>query len=177
MIEYELRIDSGMREELWGHLLPDDDKREQAAFLLCATMLKGERRTFEAVEMDLMRGRDFRFQGIAHLELADAARVRIIKRAHALGLSLVELHSHRWAEHAAFSPSDRMGLQDTVPHMYWRLKNRPYAAVVVGPTSFDALVWWDQPQVPSALTVLDGWSPAPATDQPLPRRLGRAWIS
>ena len=55
---------------------------------------------------------------------------------------------------AQFSEYDREGLLETVPHMLWRLAKRPYAAIVVAPSGFDALVWLSDPQKPSALDAL-----------------------
>ena len=63
------------------------------------------------------------------------------------------MHSHPFPGigAAAFSWSDRRGLTETVPHMRWRLKNKPYGAIVVAPEGFDALVWIDNPAVPLPL--------------------------
>ena len=55
-----------------------------------------------------------------------------------MGASLVEMHSHIGPWPAGFSYADRLGLQETVPHMWWRLKKRPYLALVVTNCSFDA---------------------------------------
>jgi hypothetical protein len=65
----------------------------------------------------------------------------LLKRAHDQGACLVELHSHPFCMHAQFSRTDISGLQETVPHMLWRLRGQPYAAIVVARRSFDALVW------------------------------------
>jgi hypothetical protein len=66
---------------------------------------------------------------------------------------VVEIQSHPWDWPAEFSLSDRGGLEETVPHMRWRLKERPYLAVVVALTSYDALVWALDGQEPAALVV------------------------
>ena len=76
-----------------------------------------------------------------HASLTDETRGRLIKRAHDLDASLVEFHSHLAEWPASFSESDRAGLDEFVPHVRWRLKGKPYMAVVVAPTSFDALAW------------------------------------
>ena len=47
--------------------------------------------------------------------------------------------------------SDLLGLSETVPHMWWRLDKRPYAAIVVAPSGFDAMVWLDSPVSPQEL--------------------------
>jgi hypothetical protein len=112
---------------------------------------------FDIIEHALLEHRDFAAQYSDYLELADEARVRIIKHAHALKACLVEIHSHPWTWPAEFSPSDRAGLKETVPHMRWRLKERPYLAVVVAQTSYDALVWALAGDEPAPLVVeVDG---------------------
>jgi hypothetical protein len=35
--------------------------------------------------------------------------------------------------------------------MWWRLNKRPYAAIVVAPSGFDALLWLDNPISPRRL--------------------------
>lgn len=89
-----------------------------------------------------------------YLELKHTARAAVIKRAHDLDVSLVEVHSHLGASPAGFSLSDRSGLRETVPHMWWRLKKRPYVAIVVAASGFDALAWIDNPSIPRALDAL-----------------------
>ena len=42
-------------------------------------------------------------------------------------------------------------LKETVPYIWWRLKKRPYLAIVVTATGFDALVWLDNPNIPLQL--------------------------
>lgn len=140
-MNYILKINDRLKNELWRHLLPDGSHHEQAAFVYCAFAIAGDEMIFEVVEHELLEGRDFAAQHSDYLELTDEARLRIIKRAHALEACVVEIHSHPWDWPAEFSLSDRAGLEETVPHMRWRLKERPYLAVVVALTSHDALVW------------------------------------
>ncbi len=73
--------------------------------------------------------------------MEDATRARLIKRAHDVRASLVEVHSHVGPWRAAFSFSDIRGLKETVPNMWWRLKGRPYASIVISAVSVDALAW------------------------------------
>ena len=136
-----LKLDKDLQGRLWSHLLPKDTVQEQAAFLFCMTELADKGLTFVAVDQAFLGADDFVAQHKDYLELTDETRIRLIKRAHVLGASLAELHSHPGPWPAAFSLSDRMGLTETVPHMRWRLQKRPYLAVVVAPSGFDALVW------------------------------------
>lgn len=149
-----LHLPSGLWPEILEHLLPPRSTVEQAAFLFARP--NGADR-FEVVGSDKLERGDFSVQARDYLELADATRARLIRRAHQLDASLVEIHSHPFPMPAAFSPSDKSGLADTVPHMWWRLKARPYFAIVVGPDDFDAAVWRDHPDSPTPLSaIVDG---------------------
>jgi hypothetical protein len=83
------------------------------------------------------------------IELSDAAWNRVMARAFATKTSLIEMHSHPFSHNkVAFSSMDVNGLKDLVPQLWWRLENRPYAALVFGRSSIDALVWLESPQLP-----------------------------
>lgn len=97
---------------------------------------------FLAKEIWLAAEPDYEHQSEYRVELTDEALAAVIKRAWDSRLSIVEFHSHPGASsQTCFSPSDIAGLADLVPHIFWRLKGVPYAAVVVGPDAFDALAW------------------------------------
>ena len=89
-----------------------------------------------------------------YIEMGDETRARLIKRAHDTSTCLIEMHSHLGDWPAGFSYADRLGLKETVTHMWWRLKKRPYLALVVTNSSFDALVWLDNAHKPHRLDVL-----------------------
>lgn len=148
-----LRLKPGLFEDLSAHLLPRETTREQAAFLF-AKSSRADHASFEVQESQKLVPDDFDSQKGDYLELRDETRVRLIKRAHDLQASLIELHSHPGPWPAAFSPADRVGLSETVPHMWWRLHKCPYVAIVLAPSGFDALVWLDNPKVPQALDAL-----------------------
>ncbi len=149
-----LRIADSRYPELIAHLLPPGSQQEQGIFLHVRPRQSNDQLIFDAVEMKKLIAADFLRQEGDYLELADDTRAGLIKRAHDLGTSLVEIHSHLGDFPAAFSWSDRIGLKETVPHMRWRLKNKPYLALVVTESNFDALVWLDDPQRPHALSGL-----------------------
>jgi hypothetical protein len=157
-VRFILELERALKEELWRHLLRENSHREEAAFLFCKKEIVGEKRmVFSILDSELLQRADFAAQHADHLELSDSARVRIIKRAHVLEACLVEVHSHPWRFPAEFSAYDRAGLRETVPHMRWRLKERPYLAVVVAVTSYDALVWALDGRQPEPLSIrVDG---------------------
>src|ERR1700747_1814788 len=131
------------------HLLPKAVRTEHAAFLLGA--YEAEMRTIRVLSHELLLSEDFVAQEIDYLELKDSVRARLIKRAHDNQACLIEMHSHPGDAAAAFSLSDFSGLQETVPHMLWRLKGQPYAAIVVANSSFDALAWYPDASRPVKL--------------------------
>lgn len=137
-----------------AHLIPRaENGREQAAFLFAREQRRAGEAVFDVVETRKLRLIDFAVQDGDYIELADETHAALIKRAHDLKTSLIEIHSHLGPWAAAFSLADRAGLLETVPNMWWRLGHRPYLALVVTKAEFDALVWLDNPNVPRALDV------------------------
>jgi hypothetical protein len=146
-----LGLEDGLYERLIAHLLPDDAAEEQAAFLFARVVRSEEQLVFSVIASELLERRDFAAQEGDYLELADEKRASLIKRAHDSEASLIEMHSHLGPWPAAFSPSDRLGLRDTVAHVWWRLRKRPYIALVFAKSGFDALLWLDDPRTPRPL--------------------------
>jgi proteasome lid subunit RPN8/RPN11 len=149
-----IALDAGMHGRLLPHLLPVRGRYEEAAFVLARTERGGEGATFRAVELILLGPEWFEVRSPVYLELTDACRGMVIKRAHDLNASLIEFHSHPGSPRASFSWSDLSGFREFVPHVWWRLKGRPYAAVVVAPDSFDAVAWVDGPAAHVPVTEL-----------------------
>lgn len=151
-----LRLPSKVYRDARQHLLPNDSVLEQAAFLFARYAAEGGgNAAFAYVGWLALKANDFASQNQDYLELTDAARARVIKRAHDLDTCLVELHSHPGPYPAAFSPSDIYGFEEFVPHVRWRLKGKPYAAVVIAPSGFDALAWDDATKAPVQLHTID----------------------
>lgn len=102
----------------------------------------------------------FDFQSDLHVSLTDETRALVVKRASDLGGCLIEAHSHKHGP-ARFSPSDLLGFREWVPHVRWRLRQRPYIALVSAGNQLDALVWDGPPGVVHELSSLhvDGQPP------------------
>lgn len=145
-------------EDLFGrlrnHLL--GAREEQAAFLL-AEHRTGTRHELRLLEMWAVPDEEFEHRGPYHLSLSDEVRPKVIKWAWDRGACLVEAHSHTDGP-AAFSPSDIAGLSEFLPHVWWRLGGRPYAALVLAPGGFDGLAWIRGPSHPFRVrgVLLDG---------------------
>jgi hypothetical protein len=141
-------------EGLRAHLLPPGNQVEQAAF----GFARSERRAnglLLRLEAWLPIARDgFDAQSEAYLELRDGMSGMVIKRAHDMGACLIEFHCHMGPWPAMFSPSDVAGFEEFVPHAWWRLKGRPYAAVVMTAEAFDGLAWIEAADVPVGLETI-----------------------
>ena len=145
-----------------------DDHVESAGFFL-ATFDPAER-AFRLREWRTIPPDGFESRSAFHLVLSDETRAEIIRWAWDSGASLVEAHSHDFGV-AAFSPSDFYGLKEWVPHLWWRLRGRPYGAIVVDGETLDALAWIedaDKPEQVVGLTI-DGDGSVAATRQTLGR--------
>ena len=135
-----MNIPPDQHRALMNHLPPRRGKTEEAAFLFCRTAPVGSGIEFQFLDAHVVLPSQFNYKSLYGIELTDDCRAAVIKRAHDLDASLLELHSHPCASLVEFSPSDRSGFAEFVPHVWWRLKRRPYAAIVVGPRGFDSLV-------------------------------------
>lgn len=110
---------------------------------------------FKVVDLEPMSGGDVASRSDRHVVLHDAVRPRLISKASACGLSLLEAHSHGPRGHAAFSTSDLLGFEEWVPHLWWRLRGQPYAALVAGRDRWDALAWIDEPRDPQRVAHIE----------------------
>lgn len=146
-----LELPEEIHRDIQAHLLPKKDLREQGAFVFANLTNISDDIIFKFADWQLLSSSDFYCQDDDYLELSDHARANIIKKAHDIGSSLVEFHSHPFSKSAMFSFSDCKGFEEFVPHVWWRLKGKPYLAVVVAQKSFDSLVWLDNPLKPRKL--------------------------
>jgi hypothetical protein len=144
---------SDMHASILAHLFPKGDKREQGGFLFCKFDEKSQ--TFDSSEWLPLKGTDYAEQANDYLELADETRAMIIKKAHDMNASIVELHCHLGPSKATFSIADWLGFNEFVPHILWRLKNKPYAALVFAHNSVDGFTWLNRDAKPIAVTSIE----------------------
>ena len=105
-----------------------------------------------------------------HVSLSDETRASVIRWASAEEGCLIEAHSHGRGSPAAFSPFDLRGLAEWVPHLWWRLRGRPYAALVTSTADFDALAWVEDPRLPKQVAGVTADRFVPATRATLEAR-------
>lgn len=133
---------------LWDHLLRPHGG-EEVAFILA----RDDGGVLTPIHTILVPRNAYTYNSRVGIELTDAFRAGIIKEAHDRDAMIIEFHSHPFPVPAAFSPIDIAGLREFVPHVRWRLKGKPYAAIVVAPESFDALFWSDRKPEPLAINI------------------------
>lgn len=129
---------------------------EQVAFLFLSPT-PGE--SFTAVEAYLVPHTELVHESRYHAEVSEEAQARVIKTAADRKLLLAEIHSHPGSTRGTgFSASDLAGFEDFVPHIFWRLRAKQYAALVFGDNEYDALAWHNNPAQPLAFgsLVVDG---------------------
>ena len=150
-MKVHLTLPEHTRQEIWSHLLPQYFIAEEAAFMFVIPEKQNGVFAFKCLEWLPVQSEGFFRQSKYHFELTDSMQASIIKRAHDLKASIVELHSHEGSLPVSFSPTDFTGFSEFVPHVWWRLKGRPYLAVVVSSTGCDGLVWLNSPDEPQQL--------------------------
>lgn len=143
-----LVIPAAISDRLLAHF---DVPIERMAFLLAEQTSLQDRWTV-VDELYLADQVDYALQSAYCLELADPVRPRILSWATGQDVvALVEVHSHGKLSHrTTFSPTDLDGLAEVVPQMLWRLRGRPYAALVLGADDVDALAWLRRGEPPTA---------------------------
>ena len=150
-----LHVPTNVFEEIQTHLLEKNADSESAGFMFVVPATQdGDSDVYDHVEWYPVPPEGFVEDSRFHLELTDEFRASVIKRAHDLGASIVEFHSHLGPQPARFSPFDRRGLSEFVPHVRWRLRKRPYFAVVVTRTGFDSLAWMTDTEKPQHLDAI-----------------------
>jgi hypothetical protein len=139
-----LSMSASQYDELVAHLFPPENEKEQAAFLFASPSIWGRNSLLSVQSIRCLDARDFEQQASSYVELTDARRAALIKQAHVTNTSLVEAHSHLGPWPAVFSDFDISGLRETVRHMLWRLKGKPYGALVFSESGFDGLAWTEK---------------------------------
>lgn len=136
------------------------NKLEQAAFLFSRTQVGPEVITVQATSAYLIPPEGWDVQEEIYLEMQDAERAKIMKMARDLDCGVIDCHSHPGSQdQVCFSLSDRAGITQFAAYAKWKLPGQPYAALVWGETSLDAVLWQADFRAPEPLdevVVLDG---------------------
>lgn len=139
-MNYNIIIPAQIERAVRGHLF--QNRVEQGAFLFARIVRHRAEMLLEVEDGYLIPAEGWRVQTEIHLEMHDAERARIMKLARDKGLAIVDCHSHIASfEDVAFSPSDIIGITEFAAYAKWKLDGKPYAAIIWGELSVDAVIW------------------------------------
>jgi len=141
-------------QRILKYLFPSRVRHESVSFIFATVKKTSLSLDFSFVEWYAVKSNEYEARSLWYVELKDNMRPKIIKKAFDLDAAIVEVHSHPHNASAEFSGSDLVGLQEFVPHVWWRLKGKPYAALVFSCSDFDGLAWIKNPSHPQQLTEL-----------------------
>ena len=133
-------IPSGIAATLQQHFFQNEV--EQGAFLFAeARSDRGELR-LDVMDFYLVPARGWEVQMEVYLQMKDSERAKIMKLAREKDLCAIDCHSHPHAGGDVwFSPSDIAGITDFAQYARWKLDGKPFAAMVWGEQSVDAVLW------------------------------------
>jgi hypothetical protein len=115
---------------------------EQGAFLFAEAKRDNGELNLVAAEYYLVPPSGWEVQVEYYLQMKDSERAKIMKLAREKKLCAVDCHSHpRACDDVWFSPSDVAGITEFAQYAKWKLGGKPFAAMVWGEQSVDAVLW------------------------------------
>jgi hypothetical protein len=133
-------ISSGITTALHQHFFQSEV--EQGAFLFAEARRDGSGLQLDVADFYLVPARGWEVQMEVYLQMKDSERAKIMKLARAKNLCAIDCHSHPRADDDVwFSPSDVAGIRDFAQYAKWKLDGKPFAAMVWGEQSVDAVLW------------------------------------
>jgi hypothetical protein len=115
---------------------------EQAVFLFAQPEALAGRLTLVVEDFYPVPPRGWEIQMEVYLQMRDSERAKIMKLARDKGFATIDCHSHpRSGDDVWFSPSDIAGITEFSQYARWKLDAKPFAAIVWGERSLDAVLW------------------------------------
>src|SRR5204862_2134353 len=115
---------------------------EQGAFLFAEARSDGGELQLNVTDFYLVPPRGWEVQMEVYLQMKDSERAKIMKLAREKNLCAIDCHSHPRADDDVwFSPSDVAGISEFAEYAKWKLDGKPFAAMVWGEESVDAVLW------------------------------------
>lgn len=153
--------------DIFAHLLEHLEQPEQVAFMLAES--DETRRVFRVADIRTYEtGGSFSRTSSKH---EDLIRSEVITWAWPTDSCLIEAHSHGpWFSPVCFSRFDLEQLDEWVPHVRWRLADRPYLAIVTAGREVDGLAWiGDGPPTAIEKLLIDNAEDIPTTRESIAR--------
>ena len=133
-------IPSGIAEMLRHHFFQNE--LEQGAFLFAEPKRADGEFSLVVTDHYLVPSSCWEVQAEIYLQMKDAERAKIMKMARDKNLCTIDCHSHPHAsDDVWFSPSDVAGITEFAQYAKWKLGAKPFAAMVWGERSVDAVLW------------------------------------
>lgn len=146
MVKSSLFIPQKIYQNIYDYLFPKGVCFQSVAFIFAEIFKTSDSLEFQFNSWYPVKSCEYKCRYKEYVELKDMMRQKIIKKAFDLNAAIIELHSHVCLKGACFSPTDLQGFKEFVPHVWWRLNKKPYAAIVFSKSDFDAFVWVDDPE-------------------------------
>lgn len=150
-------IPFSVEQQLLAHFF--QNKLEQGAFLFSRTQAGPDAVIVETTGVYFVPPEGWDVQHELYLEMRDSERAKIMKIARDTSSGVVDCHSHPGSQDRVhFSLSDRAGITEFSAYAKWKLPGQPYAAMVWGEASLDAVLWhgdFRAPQLVNEVIVLD----------------------
>jgi molybdopterin/thiamine biosynthesis adenylyltransferase len=151
--QVELRIAHPDFQRLHDHLLRDPG-REEIAFLLCGRQQGPDGRAALLVrEVVEAPAGALDGQSAGHVSVSQEFGRRLLLRARAAGLDVVDAHSHPGPGRARFSPLDDANEATVAAFVSRRIPGMWYGALVFTGTDVDARLWRDAPPGVAAVRI------------------------
>lgn len=125
-------------------------RKEQGCFLFVTNTKRPSSIELDVKDIHIIGPGGWVYQSDCHLELDENEKVKVMLKARAYNYDLIECHSHRFGELAAFSPSDTYGLDEFIQYIWWKLPGKIYGAVVFTKSDVQGQIWLPK-QVKSCL--------------------------
>jgi hypothetical protein len=143
-------IPAEIEGKLLAHLF--QNALEQGAFLFSQSEINSDVVFLKVHDAYFVPPEGWEVQHELYLEMRDDERAKIMKLARDQGSGVIDCHSHPGSQgKVQFSPSDRTGISEFAAYAKWKLPGKPYAAMVWGETSLDAVLWQGEFQNPETV--------------------------
>lgn len=139
-MRYLIEIPDLIEDKLRRHLFQGE--LEQGAFLFADAIRNQDELHMKVRDVYLIPPEGWQVQLEVYLEMTDEERGKVMKIARDGDFAVVDCHSHPGSDDGVwFSPSDISGITEFAGYVRWKLGGKPYAAMVWGESSLDAVIW------------------------------------
>lgn len=147
----QIIIPTAIAEKVHAHFFQNEV--EQGAFLFAEAVQDEFSLDLVVSDFYLVPSRAWEVQMNIYLQMKDSERANIMKMAREKKLCTIDCHSHPSSQDDVwFSPSDILGITEFAQYAKWKLNSKPFAAMVWGEASMDAVVWQGEFTAAEAVT-------------------------